>query len=526
MNFNKIKKYIWFLAIASLFNACDDSNELILNEPNHRVVYTSEMDFQNKIQVNTDITFGDASSGVQSRTWTFPDADVEIVGANNNSTSTKETVKAIFNKVGQHDVKLHQVFKGNAYSGINLMGKELDTTIVVTVLGEVITNIQANLVNNDGSLGDALIMAENQENEVTASKTVRYTYSVDGEPETFDWTFDGGDPATSNSSEQEIDIKYKRMGSYDVRFIAARARPFGGDTIEYKNLIKVIASTDPVDLEKITEKDGLISLIYSREMDATTLNKEQFSVTIENDGNIITPSILRASVDSEEANIVLLELDGESIYNDDVVKVSYTPGSLLTLDAVAADAFTDKTLEFTKTNILDGQSDYDASFENSTDANWPYMWWGGIYEKYTLQITDEKAHDGSKSAYIEMEPNGGMIIGHKNAAGDQITFPVEAGKDYEIGIWVYVEDLGANEPAGLTPDLRFFWFPNTNWNVGPNPLFSDDFKTGEWVYNSTFVQFSETGDKTFQIRGYNQENSKALKFYMDNISITEVKLRP
>lgn len=523
MNFKKLNIYIWFIAVALSFNACNDDDQ-VLNEPNHRVVYTSEMDFDNKIEVNTDISFGDISAGVESRTWAFPDAEIDLVGSDNNETSSEANVKAIFNQVGTYDVNLHQVFKGDAYVGSSLKGKELDTTIVVTVLSPVSANVSANLINKDGSLGAALNMADNSMNEVTASYSVRFTYNANGEPEEFDWTFDGGDPATFNGANEEIDVKYKRMGTYDLEFIASRARPYGGDTISIKQLIKVIPSTEPVDLEKITDKKGEIALVYSREMDASSLNKDNFSISIENGGTII-PTIKKVTIDSEEGNIVLIELDNEAIYNNDVVKVSYTPGTLMTLDAVAADSFVEEILEFTKVNILDVASDYDHSFENSTADNWPYMWWGGVWGEYDLEISDVQAQDGSKSAYIEFRPNGGMIIGHKNVAGDQITFPAEAGKNYEIGLWVYVEDLGANDPAGFDPDIRFFWWPDTNWGVGGNPTFTSDFKTGEWIYSKMFTQFNETGDKTFQIRGYNEANPERLKFYMDNLSVSEVSLR-
>lgn len=526
MNFKKIKTYIWFIAVALFINACsDDSNELSLTEPNHRVVYTSQMDFENKINVNGEIDFGDISAGVASRTWTFPEGVVDIVGSDDDINSSKDIVKTIFNTVGEHSVHLNQVYKGDAFVGSELRGKELDTTIIVTVLGPVAATINANFINDDGSLGAALNIADMAENEVTASKSVRFTYSTDGAPEVFSWNFEGGDPTEVTPAPIETDVKYKKMGTYDVQFIASRARPYGGDTIYLKDFIKVIASTDPVDLEKVTDKDGKIALVFSREMDASTLNKENFSITIEN-GGVITPTIKKATVDATEGNIILLELDNEAIYNNDVIKVSYTPGVLATLDAVNATSFTDEVLEFTKINILDVDSDYDYSFENSAASNWPYLWWGAPWDKYSLEISTTRAKEGNSSAYIELEPAGGMIMGHKDASGAFVTFPVTAGVSYEIGVWVYVEDLGTNDPTGFDPDIRFFWGPGTNWAVGGNPTFTSDFKTGEWVYSSTFVKFNLTGQTQFMIRGYNVANAETLKFYMDEISLSEASLRP
>ncbi len=521
--FNKYKIYF---AMVAVLVACSDDQELNLIEPSHRVIYTSEMDFQNQIEVMGEIGFGDASAGVESRVWTFPDNVVDIIGSDNDKTSTEWNPKAIFTQVGEYNVELSQTFKKDAFVGTELRGRELDTTIVVTVLEPVQIDIQAFYLNDDGSRGAPLNMSQGAENELTASKSIQYTYLDRGSPVIFNWEFEGGDPAAIESADPEIDVKYKRTGSYDVRLIAGRERPFGADTIYFNDLVKVIPSTDPVTLDGVYEKDGAIALNYSREMDPLTTNKDDFSIVIENNGTIINPSISAVSIDQVDGNVVLIHLDNESVYNDDIVTVSYTPGLLKTLDGIAADEFTDEQMLFNNENILETQSDYDYSFENTDASNWPYMWWGGIWGEYDLEISNEKAFEGNSSAYIEFRPNGGMIIGHTDTSGNQITFPVEAGKTYEVGFWVYVEDLGANDPAAFDPDIRFFWFPDTDWAVPGNPTFGSDFTTGEWVYSSMFVEFSTTGDKTFQIRGYNEGNPERLKFYMDNLSVSEAVLRP
>lgn len=499
--------------------ACDKDDDN-LSVPNHRVIYTSQMDFDNKIQVDNFITFGDVSPGIKSRTWSFPS------GVANLETSTESIVKATFTQVGEHNVTLHQVFNGNAYVGETLMGTELDTTIVVKVLAPISISLQGFLLNPDGTLGDELNMSDNAENEVIASREVRFMYTVDGEPENFEWTFQGGDPEVFEGSDPEVDVKYRSVGTYDLSFTAGRARPQGNATVQYTNLIKVVPSTDPVDLDRVSDKDGKIALEFSRDMDPFTLNKDHFSVTIENGGTMLTPDISLAEVDTQSGNVVLLTLASETIYNDDIVKVSYTPGTLTTLDAVAATAFTDAQLQFNLDNILTG-SDYDYSFENSINDNWDTLPWGAPWNLYTSNISSVQAKDGNNSMYIEIEPFGGMIMGHRDLSNEFIRFPVETGKTYEIGVWVYVEDLGNNDPSiGFDPDLRFFWNPGTNWGVPGSPTFHSGFTTNEWVYSSFFATFPANADTSFMIRGYNQGNPEALKFYMDNIIVAEVNLRP
>ena len=83
-----------FYAVAGLLVAavgCSEDQDIKLVEPSHRVIYTSEMDFQNRIEVGGDISFGDASAGVASRQWTFPQGVVDILGSDNDETSSEWT---------------------------------------------------------------------------------------------------------------------------------------------------------------------------------------------------------------------------------------------------------------------------------------------------------------------------------------------------------------------------------------------------------------------------------------------------
>ncbi|MEN0047346.1 MAG: hypothetical protein AAF806_09835, partial [Bacteroidota bacterium] len=208
------------------------------------------------------------------------------------------------------------------------------------------------------------------------------------------------------------------------------------------------------------------------------------------------------------------------------VTVSFNEGNLISLDGVKADAFTDEELSFNIVNLLENY-EFDWSFENSTSDDWKYLGWGEDWDGYNVTMSEDIAYDGSRSMLVEYDANDGMIIGLKDADGNNITFPAEAGQAYELGVWVNVQDLGNNDPAGFTPDLRIYWGPDTNWGIGPNPAFTDDFIVGEWVYSSIFFEFTETGeDKFFMFRGFNAANEQPLKFYMDNITLAEVTLRP
>ncbi|GAA4933765.1 hypothetical protein GCM10023314_02780 [Algibacter agarivorans] len=525
-------KILQFMFIASLLLfSCNEDESVTLVEPNHRVIVTSEMNFENTINIGGHIDFGDLSRGVKSRVWTFPTNATNISGEDGN-TSARDVIKGFFYEPGVYDVVLSQVFSGNVYPNEDstepIQGRELDTTIVVTVRGNVAANIQINYVNDDGSTGAPLNLSNNAENEIIASKYVRLTQGSTGEPTDFNWSLNGAKPEQvliADDPDAETDVRYSKLGTWDLQFIASRTRPTDADTIYIKNFIKVNPSTEPVVLDRVFEKEAQtkIGLEFSREMDPATVNKNNFTVSIDTAGGAtLNPEIASVTVDANEGNILVVELANEVMYNDDIVKISYTPGVLSTLDAVQATTITDAILtDFIKTNILESLN-VDHSIETSDDSNWPYLWWGGQWGEYDLSVSFDRAHTGDKSLYIEFRPNGGMIIGHKDAGGADITFTVESGFKYEMGAWIYIEDLG-----NITGEanVRMYWTPGTNWGIGDNVTFAPTTTTGEWFYSSSVVQFAAAGEVGYMIRGINT-NTERLKFYMDDLTLYKLTSRP
>ena len=512
-----------------IFWGCGEKDDLVLIEPSHRVVFTSEMDFQNKIEVTNKLSFGDVSAGVESRTWTFPSgASIDIVGSDNDQTSTEANVTAFFNQIGEFPIQLSQTFKSDAFVGETVRGRNLDTTIIVTVLDSIQAALKAEYVLPDGTIGEELDLTDGAENLIAAARTIRFTYTGTGEPANLSWELEGGDPEVITVSANELDVKYKFLGTYDLKMKASRARPFGEDEISIDNFVKVVASTDPVVVDDITEKDGNIAIVFSRELDPTTINKEDFFVKVINSWQYENdPAIASASIDPDQGNVVILELIDESLYNDDEIKVTYTPGEIFSLDGVKADGFEEKLLVFKTVNLLEG-FDWDWSFENSNPEDWQYLGWDGDeWQRYVITMSEEKAYSGNRSMFLELLDKGGMAVSLKDANGENVTFPARAGQAYEIGVWVNLQDFGDNNPTGLLPDLRLYLGPDTNWGIGPNPAFSEEFPTDQWIYSKDYFEFQDTGDdKFFMIRGFNASNRAPIKFFVDNIVLAEVTLRP
>ena len=523
ITFNILKFSILLIIIVS---ACKKDDGLKLNEPSHRVVFTSEMDFENKIEVHGEISFGDVSPGVESRTWTFPAGVVDIIDSDDDNTSTEANVKTVFNQIGVFEVNLKQTFKEDAFVGNSQQGRNLDTNIIVTVLDSITVQLEGNYINPDGTIGAALDFSNNAENEIPAARSVRLRWIGDGEPRIISWDFERADPTTFVSMDSTIDVKYKFLGTFDLMVIGSRSRPFGVDTLFLENFMKVVPSTDPVVVEEVTDQDGHIAVVFSRELEAATLEATDFSISVYNDGGLITDNFTNISLDPVDGNIVLIDLGGETIYNDDSISVSFTDGTLISTDGVLADPFSDGLLAFQKENILATNSNFDYGFETSSSSNWVFpTGWNAEWGLYTMNITSDNVYEGNNSAYIEIEANGNMVLQQNDLSDMPVQFPANATKTYEIGSWIYLEDIGSTDPADLQPDLRFYWQPAFP-NALPNPEFNADFPLNEWVYRSAFVNFDETGNFHFQIRGFNQANPEVLKFYLDNITLAEVELRP
>ncbi|UXP30986.1 hypothetical protein N6H18_11555 [Reichenbachiella agarivorans] len=527
-----ILKYIMVLTLLTwVVSACEEEYQAPNDGAKHSVIYASELSAGNQVQVFGDISFGDASAGVKHREWIVPEGIGYIISDDSASSSDLANIKVIFNQAGTFEVKLHQEFDGDFYVGNNVHNATYDTTMMVTVLDSVKMGFTANYLNDDGSLGAALVIADGAKNQLTASKSVRFTYHSEGVPQELVWTYEGGDPETidydgveiADGTADETDVKFKKIGVFDVSLIGSRERPFGADTISFTDIIEVIPSTEPVVLDQLINDGNNIILNYSREIDPNSVNSNDFAVRIEN-GTVINPSISSVSVDTKSGNLVIVKLSNESLYDDDTVYVSYTPGAMQTTDLVKADAISEMVMEHKKGTNAMAVNGYDVGMEKSTSANWPYLFWGPPYDGFTTSFPTVQPHSGSKSMLMSWTAGGGCIVDHKDNLGTQYTFALEANKAYEFGFWIYIENLGDNTTGdGLVPDLRFY--PD-DWSAELAFFFDAAFPTGQWVYQSTRWTPSNSRDFFFMMRGYNASSSVLMNFYLDDLGIYELNLRP
>ena len=512
---NNIFKYI--ITASLLLGAISCEEEAVNDDFSHSMVTTSFGNQTNLLQINDTMSFIDLSRGIETRRWEFPEGVAIDEKGQPVTTSNKSELKVSFLKPGEYQIKIAQNFSNEVYVGDQQLDtKEYTETIPVKVLDSVRAKFTAQNIITDV----ALVLADNEKNKVEAGHSVRFNITSTGEPTTniLTLTRPGAEPikimgGANAEGVINIDHKFSTPGIYSVSLYCAST--FSSSTVEYSDLVEVIPSSDPVTLDAVIRaSSNEVGLVFSRAMqDASTCAIDAFTVKITNTGDDIPCNITEIS--TSEAT-VKLKLDTD-IYNTDSISISYdeTKGNLVTTDNTAATSFTDKFVVFDRVDIMP-----DGGFENCEVSNFSYAWWGGCWEKYVISMSNEIVHSGSKSWYIEMDVEGGMIV---NRVPDKIE--LKAGVTYEIGMWLFVKSLQATDlGVGYDPNLVFeFDTRSPTWGLGVYL----DVKTpiGEGIYRTVRIESTAAGPAMMIIRGCNNKFDTPFHLYVDDMTLTECELR-
>ncbi|WP_422360140.1 hypothetical protein [Reichenbachiella sp.] len=532
-NYNKnIYKYIMGLFLILACVSCEEEIGPAGPTTSHRIFYTNQEQNANTITVGSRIDFADVSQGVIERLWTFPDS-ILLEGELSDAQ-----VAVYFLQAGNFDVNLHQVFEDSAYveREEEKLGSELDTLIAVTVLPRVeITSIKANVLNKDGSIGLAIPLQSESKLEIVAGTTLRYTYESIGDPTVISGNFDGATYLEDEAAVGYFDVKYGSLGTYDMTAAFTRPQPRSADTIRFTNFVQTIGSTQPVDVFKISDRDGGIAVEFSRDIDPSTVEASDFSVVIETVGaGTITPSILEAASNPDNPAEIILTLDNETVYSDDQVNVSFVGGNLISADQKEVDSFTEVDLVHEVVNFLES-NDFDHSFEKSdSEVTWvhnfhpPYSWWNGsLSTDFTATKSSTQVHDGSFSLKVDVDPGvGNVAIFPQNSGGSQHLMDHEGiGETAKLTAWVYVETAlttpGNTHLKLRMPELEMGW-----GNHGPAEFFNV-IPVGEWVMVEDIVSTTNKTDAgaTIAVNPVNFAGNN-LVFYIDELVLQTWNPRP
>lgn len=167
------KFYVILLAAAALATAAVSCKKDEPAKESYKIEYTAPTGL---IGIGKDVNFTDLSLSVTSRTWTFQDGTP--------ATSTEPTVTVSFASAGAKKVTLSDTFKDGT-----VLTEEITVNVVEPINGEI-TVAEANLT----PLGCIRVGAA----------TKFSIGDLKGTPDKFEWTFEGGSPATSSDAEPSV----------------------------------------------------------------------------------------------------------------------------------------------------------------------------------------------------------------------------------------------------------------------------------------------------------------------------------
>lgn len=522
------KRYIKFSIVAIFalfFAACEKDYDAPSGEPNHNMVESSLKNSGNEMQVNGSFYLYDFSRGVESRTWELTPDATDLDG-NELLSSSEQRIDVIFTEPGEKVVKLYQIFGDTVYSNGGFKDTHLDTTsIAITVLDSVRANFKAERALDNSPLNNS----NGALNEVQAGREVIYMNMATGKPDDVKWIFireDGVSSEFSADAESGMaTVKLSSAGVYNVLNVASST--YGRDTLMYADYVQIVPSTDPMVLESVTA-DSKIYLQYGRDVfDPSECPTTAFNLKVSNEGKDYTVNVSSLAINVDDPSIIVLTLDAD-IYNSDEILISYDDaiGTLKSADDMKIDSFTDELVVFNKNDLF--KTIGDGTIENSTNYNWAYAWWGGVYGMYNQDdnVSTTRAYEGSKSLYFDIQPEGGGALNYRDDAGNVLsTLSVEEGKIYEGSVMVYIEELGNFDTGdGFNPNV--LWMRTDNWATLLGAQFYGSEVVGSWYKESFIYTSDKTEDIPFVIRLYNASSTVSHKVYIDNIKFEEIDQRP
>lgn len=195
------KFHLIILAVAALSaTAISCKKEDNPKEP-HKIEYTAP---EGLIGVGKEARFTDLSLSVTSRTWTFQDGTP--------AKSSEPSVSVIFTSAGVKKVTLCDTFKDG-----EVITKDFTVNIVEPIDGELAV-AEANLT----PLGCIRVGAS----------TKFSIKGLKGSPDKFEWTFEGGKPATSTEAEPTVIFENGNRNGANVTCKVSRTADDASEIIE------------------------------------------------------------------------------------------------------------------------------------------------------------------------------------------------------------------------------------------------------------------------------------------------------
>ena len=248
---------------------------------------TIEKDFSFEASATTvnageTVTFTDLSINVESRTWTFPDGTPE--------TSAEPVADVVFSSAGIKEVTLVVTYSD---------GTEDRGSIDIEVLDPLGAEISVSGLTEKGC----------------AKKGAQITFSladVVGEPDSYEWTFPGGNPATSTEASPVVTWN-SQMNDVEVTCVLKRNADGASTTVTRH----IIAGDYPM-------------LVYDDEYNVDVFGFEKGNTNLAwyNYGNFPNSSVEADKVLSEHPDLMTI-VDGGANGSAKCMKIDLTKGQLV-----------------------------------------------------------------------------------------------------------------------------------------------------------------------------------------------------
>ncbi|TRX57638.1 hypothetical protein FNH22_16000 [Fulvivirga sp. M361] len=488
--------------LGALLWSCENDYE-IPGDPN--IVDALVQRTKPTIEINNYSSFIDASQGVVTRNWIVPPNGTVLNASEGADLSGMNLLHVRFDEVGVFQVGLQATFPDPSM--------DVDTVFNVTVLDTITAKVGYTFSEADANNG---IYTEVPATglEVEAGSTVYYRDISVGDPDTYVWTLRGAtlNAEPDDEADSVISVIYKRLGTYDLEYIARRRFPEGrADTVSLENFMTVVPSTQPVDVVNIAEDgEGVIRMALSRGVKQSTVETagvESFRLMV--DG--MEATIQSLVIDNTDESILIITPE-ENIKNTQTATIEYLAGGgIVSTDEYVLDPFGPLDIELYQPNLAES---IDPGFElGSTLLAAPF---GPAPTGATIQATTEDAFSGGFSLKVTIPNNG--LRNNVFTQSPVIDLPLEAGKKYAVE-FKYKQSVSHNGQWTLRLQPGIGWSDGYKVFNGGNDLIAD----GEW--HTRYVELAVRVDTWDDFKMHFQflgEEDVPITYFFDDFKIFSI----
>ncbi|NJB82542.1 hypothetical protein [Wenyingzhuangia aestuarii] len=539
------KIFLTLIAVFTLLISCKDDSYEIPNTFSDIGFYTSKGTANTlNTKINGYVSFADLSQGTVNHKWTITGKTKYLEGEiprdnnltkeklealiieGNDTISTQKTVHVYFPNSGLHTVNLYNTFNDSVtfrghngdfyFTGAKKVNNlwVIDTTFVVDVYDTIVPSIK---ISQNGTQIDHTSKTDTVFVEVGNTLTFEDLSTI-GRPNGRTWSISGVSKTLVNEDTGNIPYEHTfvKLGVFNATVRVFRDQEqVPGDSEVYKIPvpIKVNPSSNPFNLhgDVIELEDQTIQISFNGEFDETTIATNpltSFNVKV----NEISFNIASISLDSEDKTKLNIKLQDE-IYRPDVIKISYSGGTLKSSDSRSLQGFTDALVNMYNINLLPADM-------STVNASGP--WRGRNPGEDDITISSDQASDGDTSLKVVLTPGSGIADADCPFEADEKIAMIK-DKTYVLSYKVYIDPSSTVLPRLDQMILLNNWVQDTRVYYP-----TAGFATGKWILiERDYIPSSNFDFVNLYMKLHvNSPNDNNCTLYFDEFKLQEKEVRP